>query len=215
MTKINRSGQENMNDRFFKLAEEKQQKILNAAYKVFSKNDYKRAPMSEIAAEGGISKALLFHYFHNKKELYLYLWECAMQMTIESIKDYQVTETTNFFVMLERSLFAKCSLMRKYPYMYAFSLKAYYEREEDIKQSIQKNFMEVSRSSEEKIWRLIDTKVFRSDIDLELMYKEIMLAVDGYMFQKYHMGVVNVDEIEEDFVRLIGHWKKIYLKDER
>lgn len=30
----------------------------------------KFCPMSEIAEAAGISKALLFHYFHNKKELY-------------------------------------------------------------------------------------------------------------------------------------------------
>ena len=29
--------------------------------------------MSEIATEAGISKSLLFHYFKNKKEFYLYL----------------------------------------------------------------------------------------------------------------------------------------------
>ena len=47
----------------------------------------KFCPMSEIAEAAGISKALLFHYFHNKKELYRemywasegYLWEKVQQ----------------------------------------------------------------------------------------------------------------------------------------
>lgn len=59
-----------MNDKFFLLPEEKQQRILNAAYRVFSQNSYKKSPMSEIAAEAGISKSLLFHYFHNKQEFF-------------------------------------------------------------------------------------------------------------------------------------------------
>lgn len=202
-----------MNDKFYNLTQEKQQKILNAAFKIFSQNEYKKAPMSEIAAEGGISKALLFHYFHNKKELYLYLWEYAMKRTIEATREYKVTETKDFFVMLERSLFAKCALLRKYPYVYAFSLKAYYEREEEIKQCVMESFSQVSQSSEDKIWSLIDTKCFRPDIDLQMMYKEILLAVDGYMFQKYHMESIDADEIERDFIELIAHWKKIYLKD--
>ena len=66
-----------MNPKFFQLPEEKQQHIINAAYKVFAGNSYKKAPMSEIADECGISKALLFHYFENKKELYLFLWKQA------------------------------------------------------------------------------------------------------------------------------------------
>ena len=60
--------------------EEKQSQILNAAYKVFATNQYKKAPTSEIAAEAGISKSLLFHYFHNKLELYLFLWNHAADL---------------------------------------------------------------------------------------------------------------------------------------
>lgn len=60
-----------MNEKFFSLPKEKQLAIINAGYRVFSQNTYKKSPMSEIAAEAGISKSLLFHYFHNyisKKE---------------------------------------------------------------------------------------------------------------------------------------------------
>lgn len=56
-----------MNEKFFSLPEEKQQAILNAGYRVFSQNTYKNSPMSQIAEAAGISKSLLFHYFHNKK----------------------------------------------------------------------------------------------------------------------------------------------------
>ena len=58
-----------MNEKFFALPEEKQQAIINAGYRVFSRNSYKNSPMSEIAEAAGISKSLLFYYFHNKKEL--------------------------------------------------------------------------------------------------------------------------------------------------
>ena len=58
-----------MNPKFYSLPQEKQSMILNAGFHVFSQNSYKKSPMSEIADAAGISKALLFHYFHNKKEL--------------------------------------------------------------------------------------------------------------------------------------------------
>ena len=44
-----------MNEKFYALPEEKQSQILNAGYKVFATNQYKKAPTSEIAAEAGIS----------------------------------------------------------------------------------------------------------------------------------------------------------------
>ena len=65
---INRSGQKGgcMNEKFFSLPAWKQTAIINAGFRVFSQNSYKHSPMSEIAEAAGISKSLLFHYFHNK-----------------------------------------------------------------------------------------------------------------------------------------------------
>ena len=53
-----------MNDKFYLLEEEKQLKIINAAMEVFGKNEYKKASTDLIAAKAGISKGLLFYYFH-------------------------------------------------------------------------------------------------------------------------------------------------------
>lgn len=38
-----------VNEKFFALPEEKQNRIINAGYRVFSQNSYKKSPMSEIA----------------------------------------------------------------------------------------------------------------------------------------------------------------------
>ncbi len=199
-----------MNDKFFKLPLEKQRRIMNAAYKVFSENIYKKAPMSEIAEEGGISKALLFHYFTNKKELYMYLWANAIEMTRVAIIEYKTLETDDFFEMLKRSLLSKCALMREYPYMYAFSLRAYYETVSEIKNSVQENFNDVSKASEMVVFEKIDKSIFRKNIDLKTMYAEIFYAVDGYMLKKYRSNRIIPDEIEKEIQILIDFWKKAY-----
>ncbi|MGM9662665.1 MAG: TetR/AcrR family transcriptional regulator [Oscillospiraceae bacterium] len=56
--------------------------------------------MSEIASNAGISKALLLHYFVNKKELYLYLWNHALELTRKAVSDCRVLETDDFFELL-------------------------------------------------------------------------------------------------------------------
>ena len=202
-----------MNDKFFKLPPEKQQRIINAAYKVFSENSYKKAPMSEIAYESGISKALLFHYFINKKELYMYLWTNAIEMTRKAISEYKTLETADFFEMLKRSLLSKCALMRRYPHMYAFSLRAYYETAPEIQNSIQRNFTDVSKASEMTVFKKMDKSVFRKDIDLKIMYDEILYAVDGYMLKKYRSDCIIPDEIEREIIALIDLWKKVYTQE--
>lgn len=202
-----------MNDKFFKLPLEKQQRIINAAYKVFSQSNYKKAPMSEIAEEGGISKALLFHYFGNKKGLYLYLWINAMEMTRKAVREYKTLETNDFFEMLKRSLLSKCSLMRDYPHMYAFSLRAYYETDSEIKSAIQENYSDVSEASKKIVFEKMDTSWFRQDIDLKTMYDEIFYAIDGYMLKKYRSNSIVPNEIEQEIIVLIDFWKKVYTQE--
>lgn len=201
-----------MNDKFFSLPPEKQQRIIRAAYEVFSQNSYRKAPMSEIADRGEISKALLFHYFRNKMDLYLYLWNYAIEMTRQSTAVYRVLETDDFFEMLKRSLAAKCALMRKYPHIYAFALNAYYEKVPEIEEAVQKSYTDVSRISEQKVFDKIDRSVFRTDIDLKMMYEEIFYAIDGYMLKKYRSGNVVPAEIEREITALIDFWKTVYLR---
>lgn len=200
-----------MNDKFFQLPSEKQQKIINAAYKVFSQNSYKKAPMSEIADESGISKSLLFHYFTNKLELYMFLWNKSIEQIHKSSSQYDVIDTTDFFEILHRSLLAKCSVIRSYPYLYQFAANAYYEQEPKIKSSIQDSFNHVSKNSEDILWEIADVSKFRQDIDIRLMYQEILWTSDGYLRQMILSGKLNADQMEKDFERMIGQWKKIYL----
>lgn len=199
-----------MNNKFFELPLEKQRRIINSAYRVFSENSYKKAPMSEIAEEGNISKSLLFHYFTNKKELYMYLWNNACEITRQSIREYKTLDTDDFFEMLRRTLLSKCSIMRDYPYMYAFSLRAYYETADEIKDSIQVNFNVTSKESEMLVIEKIDKSKLRKDIDIKIMYSEILYAVDGYLLQKYRMNRIIPDEIEKETGALIDLWEKVY-----
>ena len=59
-----------MNEKFFDLNREKQDRMINAALRVFAKNGYRHASTDVIVREAGISKGLLFHYFTNKIGLF-------------------------------------------------------------------------------------------------------------------------------------------------
>lgn len=201
-----------MNEAFFRLPVEKRQRMIDAAYRVFSRNAYKKAPMSEIAEAGGISKALLFHYFKNKKELYLFLWENAVEQVRRVSREYHVTDTADFFEMMERSLLAKCSLMRSSPDLYRFSVNAYYEQEPEIQAEIQARFQAESEACEETLWRLVDGARLRDGIDARLLYQELVWACDGYLRQRFLSGELDDGQIREDVMRMMAQWKKAYLK---
>ena len=101
-----------MNEKFFDLPKERQQAILSAGYRVFSQNSYKKSPVSEIAVEAGISKSLLFYYFRNKQELYLFLWDKCAEITMQYLTEARCYEQTDLFEMLHRGLKAKVRIMQ-------------------------------------------------------------------------------------------------------
>lgn len=53
-----------MNDKFFKLPLEKQRRIINAAYKVFSENSYKKSPNVGNCRRERYFKSIAFSLFY-------------------------------------------------------------------------------------------------------------------------------------------------------
>ena len=68
-----------MNQKFFDLKKDKQDRMINAAMKQFYLEGYKRASTDEIVKDAKISKGLLFHYFLSKKGLYQFLCDYSIR----------------------------------------------------------------------------------------------------------------------------------------
>lgn len=203
-----------MNQKFFSLPKEKQQTIINAGYRVFSQNSYKNSPMSEIASEAGISKSLLFHYFHNKKELYLFLWDKCAQMTIEYLTKCECYGQTDFFESMERGMWAKMEIIRNYPDMANFTIRAFYETNPEVTGAIQESYHKYFNFKSDNARLNLDPEQFIPGLDLSMMYREMFWASEGYLWEMVQRGKVDMDQMEKDFLRLIEFWKSIYLRKE-
>lgn len=203
-----------MNDKFFALPEEKQHTIINAGFRVFSQNSYKKSPVREIAEAAGISKSLLFHYFHNKKELYLFLWDYCAKMTLECLNKYQCYAETDLFEIMYRGLQAKAALIRQYPDMALFSMKVYYEKDPEVRGEIQKSIEEHGSYTTQAGMLKLDPEIFVPGLDFECMYQDMFWAAEGYLWEKMQNDNFDVDEMEVEFRRMIDFWKSIYLRKE-
>ena len=83
-----------MNDRFWELKKEKQDRMINSALKVFSQYGYKHASTDEIVRGAEISKGLLFHYFESKIGLYAFLYDYATRfVTLELTANVEKSES--------------------------------------------------------------------------------------------------------------------------
>ncbi len=204
-----------MNNRFFDLPVEKQQRIINAGFRVFSENSYKKSPMSEIAAAAGISKSLLFHYFHNKKELYMFLWDKGAEITMKYLNDYNCYEPADLFEMMERGMRAKFRIMEEYPYMAAFAVKAFYEKDAEISAEIQKSYRKYFDIKASNTLTALDPESFVPGLDLKMMYREMYWASEGYLWEMLQRGELDTAQMEKDFSALLKFWKSVYRKKEK
>ena len=198
-----------MNEKFYALPAEKQHAIINAGYRIFSQNSYKNSPMSEIA---DISKSLLFYYFKNKKELYMFLWDKCAQLTISYLTKYQCYGCSNLFESMERGMKAKMEIIRLYPDMANFVIKAFYETNIEVANDVQNSFRKYFDLKKDKTLLRIDKEQFVEGIDIEMMYKDMYWASEGFLWEMVRKGQVDMDEMEKGFRRLMDFWQSIYLR---
>lgn len=204
-----------MNPKFFDLPKEKQQTIINAGFHVFSQNSYKKSPMSEIADAAGISKALLFHYFQNKKELYLFLWDTCARITVEEMTRSGAYEQTDLFGSMDHGMEAKLRLMRQYPDIGVFAVRAFYEKDPEVSADIQSSMGQYLKVHAARKLQKLDPEDFIPGIDLQMMYKEMYWASEGCLWEYIQRGDIDVDEMERDFRRLLDFWSSVYLRKKK
>lgn len=109
-----------MNDKFFDLKQEKQNRIINAALSVFAADDYRHASTDDVVRKAGISKGLLFHYFESKLGLYTFLFDYSVRfMLLEYSHEVRRSET-DFFELVRQMERAKMQVMKLYPSMQQF-----------------------------------------------------------------------------------------------
>lgn len=204
-----------MNKKFFELPEEKRQRIINAGFEVFSKSEYKHASTDLIAAKAGISKGLLFYYFHNKRTLYMFLFECAEKLLRESVLGSHFYEITDIFELLEYSTATKYALLKKMPHILDFSMQMYRSQKEDITEDINRKWQDTSASLFTQFFANIDYSKFREDVDPREIIQMLLWMAEGYLDECQRFGATGgVDKLLEKFRSWALMFKKIAYKEE-
>lgn len=204
-----------MNEKFYSLPREKQHRIINAGFRVFSRNSYRKSPMQEIADEAGISKSLLFHYFYNKKELYLFLWNKAADITIEYLNQHHCYEAKDLFEMMERGMHAKIQMLCSYPDMAAFAMKAFYEKDTAVCGDIQASYRQHFDRKAANALSGLNPDDFIPNLDLKMMHRQIYLMAVGYLWEIMQRGdTLDAGALEKDFSEMLAFWKNVYLRKE-
>lgn len=199
-----------MNERFFSLPEERRVRMMNAGYRVFAHNSYKKSPMGEIAEAAGISKPLLFHYFGNKRGLYLFLWRACVENTQRTMERCGCYEPMNFFEQMRRGLRAKMELTRMYPDMALFAMKSFYEEDAEVYDDVRRCYELYLNKRGFGTVSSLRPEDFRPGVNLRMMYREMFLTAEGYVWEMLLKGDVDADRLEREFGEMIDFWEETY-----
>jgi len=164
--------------KFWNLDREKQDRIVNAAMKEFSQKGYDLASTNQIVKEAGISKGLLFHYFQNKKQLYLFLFDYGYDRIVEEFYQKIDLSEKDFFKRTREAVMIKMELLTTYPDIFKFMEEALLEDSAEIKAELEKKKKEFIEINMEKFFEGVDYSKFREDVDLKIVLKIITFTLE-------------------------------------
>ena len=154
-----------MNSKFFDIKKEKQDRIINAALKIFAMQGYRHGSTDDIVREAAISKGLLFHYFGSKIGLYVFVYDYSSRFMNLELRSTVNAKETDLFTIMKQMECARMHAMKGYPYMQQF-----------LNRSQSEDSYEALLSTEEKRGALSETY---AAIDSQIDYAALPQGVDG------------------------------------
>ncbi|MGE5614382.1 MAG: TetR/AcrR family transcriptional regulator [Bacillota bacterium] len=185
-----------MIEKFKNLEHEKREKIINAAMAEFALRGYEKASTNEIVKKAGISKGLLFHYFGNKKQLFLFLFDYGAEIIAGEIHSKLDRKERRLFAIIKQITKIKMELMRKYEKLFEFLQAAYMDRSPEIRGEIERRGAEAPGSVMAGLFKNTDVSGFRRGLDLGKALDIITWTTEGIVrgeLNKYRLMNIKPD----------------------
>lgn len=199
-----------MNEKFFDLNKEKQDRMINASLKLFALNGYKHASTDDIVTEAGISKGLLFHYFGSKLGLYTFLYDYSVRfMKLELTRGViDAGNTTDYFELRKQIEFAKMQVLKNYPYMQQFLDRS---KTENVKEALlaieeQRNVLPEVYAD---IMSRANTSLFADNVDLTKLDAMLEYTIKGLMTEHFQDASFQPEMLYEETVSYLMMLKKL------
>ena len=197
-----------MNDKFFDLKKEKQDRMINAALKVLALNGYKHASTDDIVREASISKGLLFHYFISKVGLYEFIYEYSVRYMMLELSTGVSKAETDYFELIWQIWQAQLQVMCAYPYMLLFLNES---KKEDVSEAlvVTEDKRGILPHQMNQIMRRADFSKFKKEVDVDKLTGMISYTLNGLMTEKFYGGEFQPELFGEEIKSYLSMIKKM------
>lgn len=195
-----------MYSNFDNLSEEKKKTILDACIHEFADKGYEKASTNTIVKEAGISKGILFHYFKNKRGLFLYVVDYCIRIFVEEYDKYPLTDTGDIFQRLGELSVIKLKMTHANPELSKILMEALENSQEDIRSEVERRYNQLSSVYLPAFFKEIDYSKFRSGVNPSKAIEILMLFLKalGDKYIKNYQGkgeelLLNYDKLMEEY----------------
>lgn len=197
-----------MNGKFFDLKKEKQDRMINAALKVFALQGYRHASTDDMVKEASISKGLLFHYFENKIGVYNFIYDYSVRYMILELRSTVDPEETDLFEVMKQMECARMHAMRGYPYMQHFLNRS---MTEDVSEALLA--IEGKRGALEEVYQSVNSQIDYSSlpgsVDGEKLRKMLDFTIKGLMTERFQDASFQPEMLYRELCDYLDMMKKL------
>lgn len=201
-------------EKFLALSEEKQKLILHAALQCFGKYGYEKASVNDIARKAHISKASIFQYFGNKKQLYLYLIEYCKKIVVEAFDKKALDAEEDLFDRILASSRMKMESLKNQPFITQFITSVWEESSAEVKDILEVMVNESNEFRNDLVLRDDDTVKFKNPDDAEPVFQMLLLMAEGYTARYRNEENFAFEIVMEDFEKNIAVLRRNFYKEE-
>ncbi|MTH51881.1 TetR family transcriptional regulator [Bacillus mangrovi] len=181
---------------------EKQERIINGAMKEFVLRGFEKASTNEIVKEAQISKGSLFHYFNNKKDLYLFLIEDAKKAADMVLGKINMDER-DIFKRLSGTGLVKLDIQKRYPLLFDFLRSVAVEDSKEVKVDTQQILGSILQEGFSKIYENIDWSKFKEGTDPEKALHILNWTMTGFA----EMQMSKAGALDRDGAVILKEWE--------
>lgn len=201
-----------MNGKFFDLKKEKQDRMINAALKMFAINGYRHASTDDIVREAGISKGLLFHYFGSKFGVYQFVYDYSVRYMTLELNTCVNSAVRDLFEILKQTQTARMNAIKGYPYMQQFLTRSLTEDTGEILLAISQK-RSILENAYQDIYNRIDYSVLPYGTDGKKLHRLLEHAADALLTEHFADSSFQADMVLEEIHSYIDLVKKLAVRE--
>ena len=157
------------------ISNEKRKAILEASIEEFSLRGYRNASTNNIVKKAGTSKGILFHYFTNKKTLYLFVIDQLVCYFAEKCLESDYAQNSDVFERIIKWNEKILNIEYNDPVEFKFAVSILLNIPDDIMRELTSKYKDLYRRYYMYFIKDIDTSKFREGLDPNRVFVYISL----------------------------------------